>query len=283
MLLKLGDRTSKNLGFAYEQVSGVSYGEETITESNLLDLKRLNPTQIRIETFSKSVESKKTGADWEWHIAGKTNTLKMRVQAKRITRDGKIKGLKQQGKNALLPQICLLLKSAKLTGRMPLYCFYSAEKHRTVWNASASSAPSFKGFETGCLLVDAHTVKSKMPKNLSEIEADTWPWHFLWSNNLFERSINIFEKRFAQTHPEFELHENFKTLPPVGVVKDFPFPTIDQLNGRTAITSSFAGLVATSGYSIDHEIQVAREEQRDISRILYMDVKEPDLMHWRFR
>lgn len=42
----------------------VSYGEETITETNLLEIVRRHPMQVRLRTFTKHQEAL-NGADWE--------------------------------------------------------------------------------------------------------------------------------------------------------------------------------------------------------------------------
>lgn len=68
----------------------VSYGEETITESNLLELRRRHPGIITLDTFGKKNEAKK-GADWEWHIIGRARSFGMRVQAKRLQQDDVLK------------------------------------------------------------------------------------------------------------------------------------------------------------------------------------------------
>ena len=81
----LGDVTSRNLEYSHRPGVPVSYGEETITESNLLELRRSHSDVIHIRTFSRHRESK-IGSDWEWHIVGGRRTLKMRVQAKRVRR-----------------------------------------------------------------------------------------------------------------------------------------------------------------------------------------------------
>lgn len=84
-LLELAHATSQNLGFAHQVGVHVSYGEETITETNLLELCRRHPSIIHLRTFSKKKESL-NGADWEWHIIGRTRKLKMRVRS--IERQG---------------------------------------------------------------------------------------------------------------------------------------------------------------------------------------------------
>ena len=88
--LELGDATSCNLAYSHRQNEGVSYGEETITETNLLEIRRRHPKHVHLHTFSRHAESR-NGADWERHIVGRRRTLKMRVQAKRVQRNKVLK------------------------------------------------------------------------------------------------------------------------------------------------------------------------------------------------
>ena len=60
----LGDATSLNLQFSYRTDVPVSNGEETITESNLLELTRRLSDVVHLRTFTKHQESK-VGSDWE--------------------------------------------------------------------------------------------------------------------------------------------------------------------------------------------------------------------------
>ncbi len=69
---------------------GGCYGEETITETSLLEITRRHPSVVDIRTFPKQVEAT-NGADWERHIIGSRRTLWMRVQAKRLQRNGVLK------------------------------------------------------------------------------------------------------------------------------------------------------------------------------------------------
>ena len=86
----LGDATSRNLEFSYRPDVPISYGEETITEGNLLELRRRHSDVIYLRTFSKHDESK-IGSDWEWYIVGRRRTLKIRVQAKRVQSNNVLK------------------------------------------------------------------------------------------------------------------------------------------------------------------------------------------------
>ena len=97
----LGDLTSRNLEYSYRPDVPVSYGEETITETNLLELRRRHSDVVHLRTFSKHQESK-IGADCVWYIVGDKRTLKMRVQAKRVQRNGVLKIRHAVGLSGLL-------------------------------------------------------------------------------------------------------------------------------------------------------------------------------------
>lgn len=174
-LLRLGDSTSRNLEFTHCPDVWVSYGEETITESNLLEIRRRNPELVRIRTFPKREEAK-SGADWEWHIVGRRRTIKMRVQAKRVQRNGVLK-VRHKVKSSGRQQRCLLISGAGLAGMKPVYCIYSTEQQRTIWT-QPKGRPSYRTFQTGCLIADAGDVPLSTRK-LDEVEQKCIPWHYL--------------------------------------------------------------------------------------------------------
>ena len=117
--LKLGDATSHNLEYSHKKDVFVSYGEETITETNLLEIRRRHPKLVHIHAFSKRVEAT-NGADWEWHIIGSKRTLKMRVQAKRVQSNHILRvahTVKSSGKQ----QRALLIAGANTSGMKPIF------------------------------------------------------------------------------------------------------------------------------------------------------------------
>lgn len=60
---------------------GIRFGEETITDLLLLDLKRKNPPRTRVLQTPKSKE-KDQGTDWEWWIGSpRLRWLRFAVQA----------------------------------------------------------------------------------------------------------------------------------------------------------------------------------------------------------
>ena len=139
--LELGDATSRNLEFSHCDDVWVSYGEETITESNLLEIRRRHPEHVRVRTFPKQVEAT-NGADWEWHIVGLKRTLSMRVQAKRLQRNGVLK-VKHTVKSTGEEQRDLLIGDAEDadTGRKsippPPFASSSSVRYSLVYSATS--------------------------------------------------------------------------------------------------------------------------------------------------
>jgi hypothetical protein len=60
---------------------GVSQQEETLTESMLLELCRTLP-DLRVATYNRAKE-RRTGADWEWWVQGRTDWFGYLIQAKK--------------------------------------------------------------------------------------------------------------------------------------------------------------------------------------------------------
>lgn len=172
--LELGTAVSQNLAQSYG--CHISYGEETITESCLLEIWRRHKAIVTIKTFTKAQEAK-NGADWEWNLIGKTYTLKMRVQAKRLRKGAKkISGLlNYKAKSAPHPQVDMLISRAASQNLMPVFCLYSPEKSRKTWSASSMPSP----FEAGCLMGDATKIKAAAANDLASLEKLTVPWHHL--------------------------------------------------------------------------------------------------------
>jgi len=285
--LKLGHSTSQNLGFAYTD-SATSYGEETITETNLLEFRRRHPDTVKVHSFSKQKESHVTGADWEWHIIGSAWTLKLRVQAKRVTKSGAIIKLDKQAAKAPKPQIDLLIESASTNDLRPVYCFYCAEKHRGIWKAGAT-LDGYTALETGCLIADASVVRSysPLPKYLSEIEVDTVPWHYLCADGLYRFSSTDYELRFKDLQTHYSMHEVQRSEDSV----DLParpavsrMPTVNDLNTSEERDFDPRGVHETDPGAFARGIQEEELEERGISRLVLIDTRgKLDSMSRRFQ
>lgn len=271
-LLELGHATSQNLGFAHAPDVFISYGEETITETNLLEMRRRHPSIIRLETFSKKKEATQ-GADWEWHIIGRRRTLRMRVQAKRLQRNDKLK-IPHKVASSRQQQIDLLIADAKKHHMLPVYCIYSSEHQRGHWKTGSPTA-GFSVFEAGCLLASAHKVKSIMPTSLAAIEKFSVPWHYLVDQRRYEQlkllkvtgeDDNVM--RFASATLEFP--SIWARGGRSGIVSDFP--TIDELNGDGDLAREYDGVVATRDELVRPSVETFLE--RRISKLVEIDVRE---------
>lgn len=105
----------------------IRFGEETITDLLLLDLKRKNPSHTRIVQTPKYKE-KNQGTDWEWWVGSpRLKWLRFAVQAKKLD----IKTLRYPGfghKVGTDSQIDLLERYATRNQAIPLYCLYNFAK-----------------------------------------------------------------------------------------------------------------------------------------------------------
>ena len=290
--LELGDATSRNLQFSHRGDVSVSYGEETITETNLLEIRRRHPERVHLQTFTKAQEGK-IGADWEWHIVGRKRTAKMRVQAKRLQCNDVLKithkvastGKQQRG---------LLIGGAQTDGMKPVYCIYCTEPQRGIW--TEKTAPiGYRSYHSGCLLADANDV-SLTTRRLHQIEDRCIPWHFL-----IERSAFLYDRQefidagqdalFVRTRVSIGLMPiplvGGEAVPPRR--RGWNAPTIDDLNEDTGRDFDGIGVAETTdedrarlepGTAAGRQIAERdreRARERGISRMMAIDVREdPD-------
>jgi len=274
-LLELAHATSENLAFAHRKDVDVSYGEETITETNLLELRRRHPDMITLKTFGKKLEAK-NGADWEWHIIGRARSFGMRVQAKRLQQDDVLK-IRHIVKSSGEEQIDLLTKDAEIHGLMPVYCFYSSELQRQKWKVSSDHHGLTSSFEFGCLLANADRVKAKKPTSLAAIEEDCVPWHYLADRRRFRRlaRIGIVEEG---TTTQFLSAEGILQLPVAETAGPDPalgdiFPTIDELNNFDIEMPGRTGIFEHRSDVIRPEMSEEIFHKRRISRLIEIDVR----------
>ena len=263
-----GDVISRNLEFSYRPDVPVSYGEETITETNLLELRRRHLDVVHLRTFSKHQESK-IGADWEWYIVGRKRTLKMLVQAKRVQRNGVLKLRHAVGQSGG-QQRDLLIEAAQANRMRPMYCIYCTEAQRSLWKQSGP-------LQTGCLLADARNLPLDT-RSLRSIEWACWPWH-----NLFEP----FPRRFILIdyfRPSEEDEEARYALPPQPLRWDVP--TIRDLNEDTGGEYDPTGVEDTTPLdlariTVDGTEEIRREDVYDrerqldegVQRVVAIDVR----------
>lgn len=107
-----------------------SVKEESITDWLLFDIsEKING--VYYSAFSRHEEAQKTGADWEWWFIFQTFSMKLRVQAKRLTaKKDNYPALAYINRYGL--QIEKLINDAKIDNFIPLYAFYTAGAELTM-------------------------------------------------------------------------------------------------------------------------------------------------------
>ena len=286
--VELGDATSRNLAYSQREGVGVSYGEETITETNLLEIRRRHSKHVHLHTFTKQAESR-NGADWEWHIVGRKWTLKMRVQAKRVQRDEVLK-IKHKVKSSGMQQRDLLIAGATAEKMKPVYCIYCTEGQREFWTQD-KALPRFGSFESGCLLAGAENVPQDTNR-LVEIEEKCKPWHYLFFPGVLKRGEYEHFEVAAGDLIEFE-GLRLPRLYTVAIEGEkepvdgsgWNTPTADDLNEDTARPFDRTGVGETAEEDrarLEPDSKEGREMARSdverlrnlrLSRMLVMDVR----------
>ena len=270
-LLTLGDATSRNLEFSHRDNVWVTYGEETITETNLLEIRRRHPEVVRLHTFSKLAEAK-NGADWEWHVVGRMRTLKMRVQAKRLQRNGLLR-ISHEVKSSRRQQRDLLIDGARDAKMKAVYCVYCSEPQREIWK-QPQAPPGYRVLQPGCLLADAAHVP-EATKRLSEIEERCRPWHHLFlPTSLRQAGLDFFlvdVESLVQAFLTEQPPESLVRVGPAMEPSEAPVwnpPTVDDLNGETGREFDPCGVAKTTD-----EDRVRLEPSADTEELTHFDEK----------
>jgi hypothetical protein len=106
---------------------GLPYGEETITETFLLDLADRYPGRITIVPFTKPAEGK-FGSDWAWSFqnADRSGSYSMMVQAKALSKDQRnYPEISRFIGESAVRQIDRLVETSKRLGFPAYYAFYN--------------------------------------------------------------------------------------------------------------------------------------------------------------
>lgn len=119
-------------------IEPMKVSEETLTEMMLLDLATRYSDVIRVVTFTRTTEARRTGADWAWIIRSQLGPMRMLVQAKRIEEHVST----PPNWHVVLPydknrhtgetQHETLLASAKRLAMSPVYCMYFPGRRKHV-------------------------------------------------------------------------------------------------------------------------------------------------------
>jgi hypothetical protein len=158
--------------------------EETLTDINMLALKRRHGATVRTRVFTKTQEGR-NGADWEWWFKGRTgNWIGFRVQAKIINlHTDSFDHLHYKGKGK--PYQCDLLIQNALSGatpRIPLYCLFIETPTMGYLNAWTCMTYPYVRELYGCSLISATAVRklrTGKKRHLTDLQPYLRPWHCL--------------------------------------------------------------------------------------------------------
>ncbi|MBD1890486.1 DUF6615 family protein [Coleofasciculus sp. FACHB-SPT9] len=148
---------------------GCRQGEETITDINILDLKRAGICEVSIPKINKATESE-TGIDWEWWIGSdQKGWWRYAVQAKKIQTK---KGNKDQiysklrhkvGKSPTSQfQIDILETYAQGHNCIPLYCLYNFIDDNNLQQYWRCCNLTYDKFQFGCTVVPIDVIRKAL-------------------------------------------------------------------------------------------------------------------------
>ena len=237
----LAHYTSCDLRHAW--ASGLLFGEETITERNLLELKRRHPKSVVLQSFTKSQEAA-NGADWEWWFVDRPSLtgFPIRVQAKRLSKRSTTFGrlLTYRAPKAPKPQIDMLIDQANSAGMVPIHCFYINERvSKKLGDEFRSRFPYLDPrFEFGCWVGLSTKIRSAQKKRLKDLHGLIFPWHFLVcaaaSDSPINSSLPMQVRNTLERPPNVSEQEQAVNLelPEVSRLPDYVLELLDR--GRIA-------------------------------------------------
>lgn len=161
----------------------IRFGEETITDLLLLDLRRMKPLVAEFIQTNKSQESV-SGTDFEWWLGSdRIGWIRFAVQAKKLDFRSMRYGFTHKVNGTF--QIDLLERFAKANGATPIYCLYNRpndlddSKH---WHCCQTP---FERDQMGCTITPSSVVRETLSihgsKNFDYIHQNrrTIPWRCL--------------------------------------------------------------------------------------------------------
>lgn len=157
----------------------LSLGEETITDTVLLELAMRHPTEGAMYKFNRTEEGK-TGADWIWCVTDGHLWFEMLVQAKKLDRTTMTyPRINRNIGNTSTRQIDQIINVANLSGITPMYCFYNffdVTRFCPPWHICCMYSNLFSNL-FGCSMAHAPAIRMQQSHNFSNISRISLPWH----------------------------------------------------------------------------------------------------------
>lgn len=182
----------------------IRFGEETITDLVLLELKRMREPGIRIVQTNKHKE-KTSGTDWEWWLgAPKVGWLRFAIQAKKLN----LRTLRYDHLNHNRgSQISLLQMYAKSVNAIPIYCLFNfaqLPKMSKVWQCCETLDEP----QLACTLTPTATITSAIAsrgrRNFTSIHKSpkTLPWRCIAK---CPKILNLYKNASKNTQSAIEI------------------------------------------------------------------------------
>ena len=157
----------------------LSLGEETITDTVLLELAIRHPTEVAMYKFNRT-EKGKTGADWIWCVTDGKLWFEMLVQAKKLDQTTMIYPcINRYIGNTRTRQIDRIIDVANSVEITPMYCFYNffdVSRFRLPWHSCCISPGLFYNL-FGCSMAHAPAVRMLQSHDFSNVINISLPWH----------------------------------------------------------------------------------------------------------
>ncbi len=234
-------RLAENTFYTLEHCRRVKHQiqEETLTDLNMLNLKRNHSTQLTTHTFSKHEEGK-NGGDWEWWLTNSSRKrwLCIRVQAKVLKlKTDRFEHLHYKSRKSGIYQLDRLkAECAKSKWRpTPLYCFYlhyDSPPH----NIRPNRSRTYHFY--GCSVAPVNAIEALRKNNindLSSVLAQSRPWHELFcggsSSDLLASAKAFLEKIYGAGY-QINIADQKDGLPPYvsrGSTSDFQYQSDEPI------------------------------------------------------
>ncbi len=192
---------------------GCSQGETTITDHNLLEMKRIGPRNLHVLKATPRRE-RLFGFDWEWWIRYRSGWMRYAVQAKKLNlRTCRYDQLRHRVGNRF--QLDLIERFSRATGAIPLYCFYNYVADECTAESAWNCNLEFEKEQLSCTLAPLHVVQTVhcryAPKSFTALHmySEVLPWRCLVGcpHILLSPDQNLLT-------PEAWTPERYRTLPP---------------------------------------------------------------------
>lgn len=147
--------------------------EESITDWLLYELS-IRSSQVAYKTFTRHQEAKTTGADWDWVFLFRDGTVRLRVQAKKLSdKNDNYPGLAYS--NRYGQQISTLITSAATAPdtAYPIYVFYSAYSATSACQRGIQATAG--AYLCGAKVVDANFVRTRTRISSANVISHSYP------------------------------------------------------------------------------------------------------------